>query len=305
MELIKSDLEEKWKQINSLVQEIEENIILELEKYLEKWDIKILETIDNNFTSIREKYWKIYKDILHDLWNIMNPINLYKILDRKEIQDSFFQSQLENILETIKELIDKKTKADLNFFISTFHKICKLNKLKWEINIEWYKCENENDNNNNTINLNINLWLQTFYKSCIISIFSNIITNAKEAWATIIKLEIKQNKNNLIISIEDNWIWIDKNIIENVLLKKWESTKINNPNSSNQWIWLFELFSKLLKKWCKITVVWIKEWKKIIAYYNESSLNNKNILPYETKEETTNQQNWSKFIFTRLNFKIK
>jgi len=96
---------------------------------------------------------------------------------------------------------------------------------------------------------------------------------------------------------------MDKNIVNNILFKQWESTK--KDSWINYWIWMYEI-AKLVWQYDWEIEVYSKQWdKKLMWLYNADNLIKNNIeaidknLEFKTLWYDTyiKWETWTEFVF--------
>ena len=164
----------------------------------------------------------------------MNIINLEIKLKKNQVNKNFLTNYIHNTDSTIKNM--NKTIEDFsNFFKPTKDKtFFNINEL---INEALQIVHNAFREANITINLNIEEhYSYTGYRGELLQVILNILNNAKDAVLLkgipqgIIKIEVKDNQNDIIITLEDNAGGIDKEILSRIF-EPYFTTKFQNQGT--------------------------------------------------------------------------
>jgi K+-sensing histidine kinase KdpD len=188
---------------------------------------------------------------IHDIWIIIDNIDVqvFNLLQEKEYWNKQFEDIYVNI-QKIKSIVSCATNAKfsthtwsivekniVNFIHEGLYSLTK----KWSIRIEY------TDNSDN-------VWhIIKFNPLDIYTILLNLVSNSKRAKSKIINVFFEKTESKLLIYYNDNGIWIDDNIKNNIF-NLWFTT------TSWSWVWLF-----IIKK----IINWI--WWTIEVYDNSNS----------------------------------
>jgi len=261
---------------------------------------KIQNNIKQQFKKLNELfYWKEYDttEIMKDILEISNrmdiDINIHLI---NNIMLSMWNDLHKDIsinswkIENIDERLILKNSTN-NIRISFITKLLNL--------------FNNNEKKYNEDNLELKNYFWRF-NAPLYRIFINTITNAKQAWATKVDVYVSHMmaSQRLMFKIVDNGKWMDKNTIESVLFKKWESKK--KESWINYWVWMYGI-AKLVWSYNWEMEVYSKQWDtKIKWLYANYSLSEEEIKPisdikYIDKKDIyqtcIKSENWSEFVF--------
>ncbi len=164
----------------------------------------------------------------------MNIINLEIKLKKNQVNEDFLKNYIHNTDSTIKNM--NKTIEDFsNFFKPTKDKtLFNINEL---INEALQIVHNAFREVNIIVNLNIKeIFSYTGYRGELLQVILNILNNAKDAVLLkgiaqgIITIEVKDNQDDIVITVEDNAGGIDKEILSRIF-EPYFTTKFQNQGT--------------------------------------------------------------------------
>ena len=203
-------------------------------------------------TSIK---WYLSMILDGDAWDINNEVRQYL--------EQVYQSS-GRLLNLINDMLDI---SKIEWWKEIFqNEDIEINKLLNDVCFEMYQLFKRKKQE-----LKINIDFENFHyntdwnklKQVIVNILWNANKFTPESWKIILWSRIEDNE--LIITITDNWIWIDKEHVDSIFEKFWQVKNSLTRDITWTWLWLPIAKSIVEKMWWQIFLeseVWI--WSEFI-----------------------------------------
>lgn len=316
-----------------------ENIIYELNTYVKlfKNDKISKDDLGCNIRDISDRLQLLYEYFPSEVHDLNNIILFFRGTLENEKYLKYIEKDLDKFLQkkfTEKEIMDLSSNISKQLWLELDFNIFK----SYKVNSNWFIELNIIFNNNwevisldkdyflynrsikdklfellgvklslSSEDIKIKNNLSMNFKWPIHSIILNTMKNAKEAWATKIKVMLLDSifSDMVMLKVIDNASWMDENTIKNILFKKWVSTK--SSSWTNMWVWMYELVKNFLSNEWEVELYSKRDWEMLEFYYHKMGIKKDNIKPlinhnrdslynsiYEPK---ISWNSWTEFVF--------
>ncbi len=225
-----------------------------------------LENLKNDFLSVASHELRTPMTVINGYIWLFIKWKLWEVTENQKKYLEKIQSNTKNLIDLVNDMLDiNKLEAwKMDFTYTDFN----LKHLIFETISEMQELYS---NKNISLEFSVdNLKINSDYKKIkqvIINLLSNSYKFTPENWEVIVKTNISKDKKNVIISVIDNWIWIEKENIKK-LFKKFTQVW-SHLNKTEKWTWLWLSLSKKIIGWLGWKI-WVKsvyeEWS--IFYFS-------------------------------------
>ncbi len=214
-----------------------------------------LENLKNDFLSVASHELRTPMTVIKGYISLLAKWTFWIVTDKQKIYLEKIQKNTKNLIDLVNDMLDinKLEAGKMDFFYENVNLKKLIKEVIYEMR-EIYYDKNISLGYDIIDEIEINSDYKKI-KQVLINLLSNSYKFTPKNWKVFVELEKSKDNKNIIISVIDNWAWIEKKDLKRLFQK---FTQVwSHLNKTEKWTWLGLSISKKIITWLWWDI-WIK-----------------------------------------------